>query len=332
MRSIAFFNNKGGVGKTSLVYHLACMLATEGLRILAIDLDPQASLTGMFVDDDRLEDIANGAAVTISGSVEPILEGTEEIREPDIEEVAVNLGDVGLVLGDLSLSKFEDTLADAWRTSESEGANLRVTTAFGRIVRNAAERFKADLTLIDLGPSLGSINRAALIAADHIVIPLAPDSFSLQGLRNLGPVLQRWGHEWKLQAERHSLPPFGIGSEIARPLGYVVVQHAMRFDRPVKAYAEQIANIPVWYGRWLLEPPSERTTDPREDPNCLGLLKHYASLMPLAREARKPMFALRVADGALGAQQAAVAQCRDDFQRLAERLQASVARAVRSGS
>ena len=50
MKTIAFFNNEGGVGKTSLVYHLAWMYADLGLSVLAADLDPQANLTTMFLD------------------------------------------------------------------------------------------------------------------------------------------------------------------------------------------------------------------------------------------------------------------------------------------
>jgi cellulose biosynthesis protein BcsQ len=52
---IAFFNNKGGVGKTSLVYHLAWMYLDLGLKVIAADLDPQANLTAAFLDEDRLE-------------------------------------------------------------------------------------------------------------------------------------------------------------------------------------------------------------------------------------------------------------------------------------
>ena len=50
MKTLAFFNNKGGVGKTSLVYHLAWMFADHGIPVLAADLDPQANLTAMFLD------------------------------------------------------------------------------------------------------------------------------------------------------------------------------------------------------------------------------------------------------------------------------------------
>ena len=52
---LTFFNNKGGVGKTSLVYHLAWMFSEMGKRVVAIDLDPQANLTSAFLTEEKLE-------------------------------------------------------------------------------------------------------------------------------------------------------------------------------------------------------------------------------------------------------------------------------------
>jgi len=63
---IALFNNKGGVGKTMLVHHLAHMVSRLGITTLAVDLDPQANLTSAFFDDARLEDLeASGQPATI---------------------------------------------------------------------------------------------------------------------------------------------------------------------------------------------------------------------------------------------------------------------------
>ena len=171
MKTIAFFNNKGGVGKTSLVYHLAWMYADRGLRVLVADLDPQANLTAMFIDDDRLK---------------PLVERTGDIREPHVEMVGGQ--GIGLVPGNLALSRFEDLLSQNWPDCLSGVvAPFRVMSAFHRIVMMATHQIQADIALIDVGPNLGAINRAALIAADQVVLPLAPDLFSLQGLRNLGP-------------------------------------------------------------------------------------------------------------------------------------------------
>ena len=74
---VAFFNNKGGVGKTSLVYHLAWMLRELGRRVVAADLDPQANLTGMFLDETGLERLwRDGNQGTIDEGVAPLFEGT----------------------------------------------------------------------------------------------------------------------------------------------------------------------------------------------------------------------------------------------------------------
>lgn len=52
------------------------------------------------------------------------------------------------------------------------------------------------MVLIDVGPSLGAINRATILSAQYVVVPLVPDLFSLQGLQNPEPTLRRWWKEW----------------------------------------------------------------------------------------------------------------------------------------
>ena len=86
MNTIAFFNNKGGVGKTSLVYHLAWMYADLGLSVIAADLDPQANLTSMFIDEDQLATLwpDRSHTKTIYGAIQPLLEGTGDISAPTL--------------------------------------------------------------------------------------------------------------------------------------------------------------------------------------------------------------------------------------------------------
>ena len=83
MKTIAFFNNKGGVGKTSLVYHLAWMYADLGLPVIAVDLDPQANLTAMFLEEERMEELwpDDRHRNTIFGALQPLLEGTGDIAD-----------------------------------------------------------------------------------------------------------------------------------------------------------------------------------------------------------------------------------------------------------
>ena len=221
-----------------------------------------------------------------------------------------------LLPGDLTLSRFEDDLSDQWRQC-LDGARLRpflVMSAFWTVVQSAAERHRADVVLVDVGPSLGAINRAALVASDHVVVPVAPDLFSLQGLRNLGPTLREWRDGWhkRLGELRGRDRPMPAGS--MAPLGYVVLGHGVRLDRPVLAYQRWIARIPMDFHQAVL---GETAPPPEPDPYCLAQLKHYHSLMPLAQEARKPVFALKPADGAFGGHAQAAQRAYEDFRVLA---------------
>jgi len=317
MKTIAFFNNKGGVGKTSLVYHLAFMYANLGISVVAADLDPQANLTSMFLDDNRLEELwPDGQHPdTIYGAVQPILDGTGDIAQPHVENVTDNLG---LLAGDLMLSASEDELNSQWPDClDRKQRAFRVLSVFWRVMERAAIAREADLVLIDVGPNLGALNRAALVSAQHVVVPLAPDLYSLQGLKNLGPTLRRWRDEWKERFDRNPVSELSLPSGKMAVAGYVIMQHAVRLDRPVKVYERWMARIPEVYRTAVMHEKSESNVGTRNDPYCLATLKHYRSLMPLAQEARKPMFSLKAADGAIGGHAQAVLECYRDFEKLA---------------
>ncbi|CAN5572403.1 hypothetical protein BH23ACT7_BH23ACT7_12350 [soil metagenome] len=82
-----------------------------------------------------------------------------------------------------------------------------------------------------------------------------------------------------------------------RPAGYVVLQRGVRIDRVVGAYDRWLRRVPGEYRRAVLgEKDSTDVPPAAEDPQCLGLLKHYHSLGPMGQEARRPVFLLRSAD------------------------------------
>lgn len=323
---VAFFNTTGGVGTTSLVYHLAWMYADLGVRVVAADLDPQANLTAACLDEDRLEELwpDDDHHHTIFGCLQPLIKGTGDIAEPHLEYVEAQpdlLQRLALVVGDLSLSGFEDDLSAVWpECLERKERAFRVISAFWRILQKAAVLHHAELILMDLGPNLGAMNRAALIAADHVVIPLSPDLFSLQGLRNLGPTLWRWREEWHERLQKNPVEDLALPLGTMLPVGYIVLQHSVRLDRPVRAYDRWIARIPEVYRTDVLRKPGGGNVVIAQDPYCLALLKHYRSLMPLAQEAHKPMFHLKPADGAIGAHVQAVHTAYQDFAVLAREI------------
>jgi chromosome partitioning protein len=208
-------HNNGGVGKTSLVYHVAWMMARKGYRVLAADLDPQANLTAHFLDEEDVADLwlveqGHSPRWTVYGSLEPLVRAVGDVATPRVMEIADRLD---LVPGDMVLSSFEDELSSAWPGClDRKERSFRVISAFWRLLIDAAGE-ETDVVLVDVGPNLGAINRAAMVAADHVVIPLGPDLFSVQGLQNLGPTLRRWRAEW---AERVA-PPRHRGNQPSPP-------------------------------------------------------------------------------------------------------------------
>jgi chromosome partitioning protein len=323
MKTIAFFNNKGGVGKTSLVYHLTWMFRELGHTVLAMDLDPQSNLTSAFLEEEELELLwpQGEHTDTILGTIDPLIQSLGDIKPFKARRVAERLY---LVPGDLGLSLFEDRLSEAWSkclddNPANAGDGFRVMTAFHRVIKAAAEVENADVTLIDVGPNVGAMNRAALVAADYVVIPLGADLFSLQGLRNLGPTLRSWRGGWAKRKDELVSPNIAIPAGGMKPIGYVLLNPSVRANQPVKAYLRWADRIPAVYATEVLETPLSSVRND-SDPNQLAMLKHFKSLMPLAQDARKPMFLLKPADGAIGGHATAVQDCYVQFRDLAQRI------------
>ena len=320
MKTIAFFNNKGGVGKTFLVYHLGWNLARQDKRVLLVDLDPQANLTAMCLDEERLVELwvdQDHARKSIRGALEPIIQGVGDFEAAHLEALSTRLS---LLPGDIRLSDFEQKLSDAWpRCNDRDPAAFRIVSSFHRIIREAAARDNAELVLIDVGPNVGAVNRTALIAADFVITPLGADLFSVQGMKNLGPVLARWRTEWSERISRSPVRDLDLPAGSIRPIGYVVMQPNLYGGQVTKAYDRWMALIPGVYSESVLRGPASGATV-ATDPNCLAVLRHYRSLMPMAQTARKPIFHLTAADGAIGAHSEMVRAVGQEFDALRTRI------------
>ncbi len=324
---LTFFNNKSGVGKTSLVYHLAWMLSDIGYRVLACDLDPQANLTSMFINEERLEVLwpDSGARKTIYNALQPLLDGTGDIEPPHLENITHErlTQELSLIVGDLMLSSTEDELSSQWpECLDRRPRAFRVISALWRILQRAASDRQSNIVLVDVGPNLGALNRAVLVATDYVIVPLGADLFSLQGLRNLGPTLQEWRKGWQERRSRNPIPDLQMPNGLIQPIGYVVQQHGIRLERPIKAYDKWVNRMPAEYARNLLgnnKGPYAKT--PAEDKeNALATAKHYRSIVPMGQEARKPIFHLTTADGAIGSHAAAARTAYKDFRILSEKI------------
>lgn len=155
MRVIAVINQKGGVGKTTTAMNLAHALARQGYRVLAIDLDPQANLT-----------VGLGAIQKHQPGIADVL-----IDDTGLNEVCRDVREnLQLVPAGERLGEFEYL--------KNKGAQ-RGFLLQRSITDENAER---DFILIDCPPTSGILGMNALLAASEVIIPVAGDYYSLQGL------------------------------------------------------------------------------------------------------------------------------------------------------
>jgi chromosome partitioning protein len=163
---LSILNEKGGVGKTTVVVNLVGELARRGRRVLVIDNDPQGNCSSVILPNQReLEDRGEEVS-TASGLYYGHLESVTKARE----NVWICAADEGLV------------------KAQGEGKGALV---FSKMVRAIADAGNVDFIVIDNTPLSSNLTHAGLLAADHWLIVAMPEPFSLQGIARIHNTIRR---------------------------------------------------------------------------------------------------------------------------------------------
>ncbi|WP_280179112.1 ParA family protein [Rhizobium sp. 18055] len=305
-KAICFFNNKGGVGKTTLVANLGAQLALDfGAKVLLVDCDPQCNLTQYALGEEKsLEIYSSADPASVYSIIRPLALGKGYSSE--IPVVKPEKFGFDLVIGDPRLALQEDLLAQDWRDAKAGGMRGLQTTFVFLDLLSKANKLKYDFVLFDMGPSLGAINRSILLAVDFFVVPMAIDIFSIWAIRNIGQTVAVWQRELKSGlgiAEDPSELPDVERREKLKFLGYVTQQHKERgaaasksgfvengdvggsVKKIVLAYQEINKNIPAEIKKSL----ASFYDDGRIDPH-LGEIRHLGSLAPMSQSQNTPLF------------------------------------------
>ncbi len=183
---ICFINQKGGCGKSSCCFHLGGHLATAGQRVLLVDADPQGSLSQGFLGPARIEvmPMHDTLAACFSGEDLPV-DAAQLIRPTGFDRL-------DLICANQTLAPYNSPCPEQSGLAQ-----------FG-LQQLLSDLTNYDLVLIDCPPNLYQCSWNALVAADHVVIPVPPEDFGTQGLRvvhqaieqarQLNPKLQLLGH------------------------------------------------------------------------------------------------------------------------------------------
>jgi cellulose biosynthesis protein BcsQ len=218
--SIAIFNNKGGVGKSTLTFHIGSALADLGKKTLLLDLDPQSNLTLFGLQAEQLDelwsaeeafvnDFEKARASSTEGALNLLCQGARSIhfRLKATEDGTGELSHVPpplqlrenlhLVPGRLSLHMYEEVIASRWSDAyRGDPLAIRTITRIRKLCAELTARYGYDYILVDTSPSLGILNKVLISTVDGFVIPCMPDVFSLYGIRNIGHALSRWKKEF----------------------------------------------------------------------------------------------------------------------------------------
>lgn len=303
MHSIVFFNNKGGVGKTTLLCNVAGYLALKlNKKVLVVDADPQCNATQNLFPDAKIDQLYKKGAFTIESVVKPLSLGkgySEEITPIFSEAFGVDV-----IPGDPKLALTEDLLATDWGQAVAGNVRgLRTTLLFRHLLSFCTHY---DYVIFDVGPSLGAINRSVLLANDFFVTPMSTDIFSLKALDNISLSLAKWRKQFESAVDNsEELEEVGL-EELDWKLtflGYVTQQYTAKKDangqpRAVNAFDKIIKKVPATVKRELIE--KLQPEKPYAD-YALGSIPTLHSLIPLSQTSRRPIFALRAADGVVGA-------------------------------
>lgn len=314
MYSLALFNHKGGVGKTTLTFNIGLALAEMGQRVLFIDADAQANLTAVALAPLRVEEAyAEGQA--ISNALGPLVEGSGDFASPTVLQIRDR---AWILPGHIDLSSYEAICPTGWTEAlAGQVRGLRVTTAPFRLAAAAAAGVGADLVIFDVGPNVGAMNRNILLGCDGFVVPLAPDLFSLNALKSVGQSIAQWVREWAkiaLSASERTPP---LGFEIPRgmpaPLGYVSQQFSTYRQAPAEAYGRWLDQIPEAYRTEVASRIAATGVSLPPGPDQIGELRNLASLVPMAQKSNAAVFELAGSE-ARGAQ---YTRARDTFEAFA---------------
>lgn len=337
MKVVTFFNNKGGVGKTTTIINLASYLSIERNKdILVVDLDPQSNTTQAILPEESWLEFYDPQIQNRRKTIYDYFKDMEEgdanfLNIPVPVTSAENKFKVSLIPGHPKLSIIDDTMSKSW--SETQSCDKGAIRKLNWLNQLKKDNSKYDYIFIDVGPSLGALNRSALLNSDCFLTPMASDIFSLLGISNIGEWIERWmtlydnaisnfEQQFGQEESENFFEKYFINTDVSkttRYIGYSIQQYSKRKfksgERPTKAYEDVIKNfhkeIEKSLGKFV------KTGLPFEDLK-LGDIPYVYSIIPLSQTANVPIFELTYTTGLRGNQSSSVDSYKNYLSKIAD--------------
>lgn len=297
--TITFFNHKGGVGKTTILYHLAWKFTQHGKKVLMVDADSQCNLSTLSLGEDEFAGhYEKYPDDNIKSGLAPAFESRPRLIEDIYCPIVGSNPNLYLLPGSFSLTEYETQLSVAINFNTTFLTMANLPGSFYKLITACAERYKVDYVFIDLNPGLSAINQTLLFSSNYFIVPCGVDYFSKQAIRSLASVLPVWAR-WDVKAKDHFKDSvYPLPSFQTRFLGYTVNNFNVRNNKPAAAVREMIEEldeeikkelVPKLRGvHVLLERDSEEYR--------LANIKSFNTLQQVSHRVSKPVFNLTSAD------------------------------------
>ncbi len=287
-KKLVFCNNKGGVGKTTLAFHVGVELSKKGFKTALVDLDPQGNLTLQTLGHTFYEDnLLSRATKTAYDVLEPKLSGKGDI-DLSVELTHVRAG-LFILPGDIQLSLYENLLLTGY--NDAAAGNMRGysdTSAIDRYLNQIGAREEIDVFVIDTSPSLGVLNRVIFLGADYFIVPVTPDSYSVQGVKNLGTVFEDWKKHWKNTARAAIVaaktPADHVLQGDALFIGYIINSFNVYAERALRRQEDWLKKIPEEVKTSLSEKHCRNGLVEQSWKNPIGAMQDLGQLTAISME------------------------------------------------
>jgi cellulose biosynthesis protein BcsQ len=293
------------VSKTTTTFNLGWMLASKGKKVVLVDMDPQCNLTGMvlgFSAKHELEEIYS-TKQNIKSGLAPAFESQPQILKA-VECIPIDQQEnLFLLPGHVGLAEYEVTLGIAQELSGSIQTLKNLPGSISYLLNKTAEKFSADYILIDMSPSLSSINQNLLMTSDFFIVPTFPDFFSVMAIDSLSSIIPKW-HQWatrasELQILREAAYPFPKVTPLL--LGTIVQKYSINRGQPSSAFQKWMALVkstvddkllPELRKEQMLLPEDYYSQQGLGDGLCLMEVSDFNSLIAVSQDKQTPVFAL----------------------------------------
>jgi cellulose biosynthesis protein BcsQ len=294
---ISIFNHKGGVSKTTTVFHLGWMLTLKKKKVLLVDTDAQCNLTLTVIGYDNYEKFhERHPQQNIKDALSPAFDSKPELIKP-VKCVAVP-GNLNLLLlpGSFDITEYEVQLGVSFQLSNSFSTMKNLPGSINYLIEETAKSVDADIVLIDVNPSLSAINQDILISSDYFIVPAAPDYFSKMAIRSLARILPSW-ERWAKQArDIFSSATYQLPMKTPKFLGFTINDFTLKSSRPATSFQNVIDSIEKLVNKEMI--PSFRHAglllpeDIYKEEYCIAKIPNFHTLLTRYQEYSKPVFSL----------------------------------------